>query len=437
MKRLAALLAVTAGGYARAQDAAGPATTEATIAAAPEAAPAWSSKGEVALESRLFRGDGDPTTVDRAAGLFARLEVQHQRGFFEGRARGFGRLDYLDAARSMLVFEEAFAQVQSKRFRLRAGADTVNWTATEAFHPADVINARNLDSDLENFEKLGEPMVSLQARLAAGTTATAYYLPYRTSPIFTSSRSRLHFAPAGVELRGRRLMSDRKGHLTDAAFGHQAAVNIRQTVGHADFSLHLVEHMDRAQPQVLVDLATGELRLLFQTVRQVGGTYQHALGPVLAKLEGAYRHFIAVDDTLPSPFGYRRDRDHGTVAAGIEYGLAHDGGAESTFIAEAQVVLGGDADTRATLTPFQRDALAGYRLALNDESSRQLLIGIVVDLESANEYLVNASYEQRLGDTWTVRAGVRVFQAKQRAVPTGLSALRNADHVRLTLARHF
>jgi hypothetical protein len=396
----------------------------------------WTSRGELLVEGRAFDDDGNGATRDGASGLAGRLELRHTHGRWEQKARVFGRVDALDERRSIAFVEEAFIQVQGERLRLRIGADVLNWTATEAFHPADVINARNLDSDLENMDKLGEPMVQLHARLTEGTTLSAFYLPFRTAPRFTSPASRLTFAPPGLDLRGRPLMVSRDGQLTEGRFGFQAALLLRQTLGPADISLHALEHMDRSQPLVVVGDRNTPPRLLLQTVRQLGGTYQHVVGPLVLKLEAAYRDFVG----LAGPLGALPARDHGTIAAGLEYTIGHRGGGESMLLLEGQAVLLQDAALRAAQSPFQRDVMGGYRLALNDENSRELMILATVDLERAGEYLLSASYQQRLGDSWTVRAGLRLFQAPAPDDPfaaTGLQPLRDADHVRLTLTRHF
>jgi hypothetical protein len=411
-------------------------------AAAARAEDDWSSRGELALEGRQFDDDEQAVTPDRGVALFGRLELRHTHGRFEEKTRFYGRMDRYDRNRSVLVFEEAWAQLAFERVRLRAGVDLVNWTATEAFHPADVINARNLDSDLENFEKVGEPMVSLQVRLHETTSVQLLYLPHRTAPVFASPGSRLSFAP-GIDLRRSRRMLDRQGADTDSRWGHQAAVALRQVLGNADLTLHALEHMDRSQPVVRLDPATFSPLLVFQTVRQVGGTYQHALGPVVLKLEGAYRDFVMPQEILPGvglaapDAGDAGQPDHGQLAVGIEYGVPHEGGSESTFLLEGQAVLGiDDPAERAALSIFQRDVLVGYRLALNDQSGKELLLGAIFDAERSGESLVMLNYQQRLGETWTVRAGLRLFNAKATA-PGPMAVLRTSDHVRVALTRHF
>ncbi len=439
------------GGTSNATSSAEPGTAEAEIAATPPSrgflADAlglpgeWQSRGELALEGRLFRDDSLPNTKDKGLGLLGRIELQHSHGPMTEKARVYGRLDRYDERRQVLLWEEAYLQLGFERLRLRAGLDVVNWTATEAFHPADVINARNLDSDLENLEKIGEPMLSLQVRPFDGTTITLIAMPYRSEPLFASPNSRLGFA-GGADLRGARRMIDRDGRFSDDNWGPQGAIAIRQTIGPADITVHALEQMDRAQPLIRFDPSTFRPLLVFQTVQQLGGTYQHAVDALLIKLEGAYRRFRPPKDLLPGaplPGSVFTEKmpDHGQLAAGLEYGITHDGGPDSTFLLEGQTVIGAKGELeRAALSVFQRDVLVGYRLALNDESNKELLIGVIFDTERAGETLFNVSYAQRLGETWTVRAGLRIFQAEATA-PGPLGLLRDADHVRLTLTRHF
>src|SRR5256885_5282069 len=137
-------------------------------------------------------------------------------------------------------------------------------------------------------------MAALALRAGESTTVTLMLMPVYTSTRFPSPLSRLNFAPPGVDLRGKPLRVDRRGAPTSSDFGPQAAIQVRQVVGSADIAVHALEHMDRLQPIVLIDPTTLQPRLLYQTVRQVGGTYQQALGPIVAKLEAAYCRFVTV-----------------------------------------------------------------------------------------------------------------------------------------------
>ena len=70
-------------------------------------------------------------------------------------------MDFLDLERNLYRMEEASIGYRNSGWEARLAIQILNWTATEGFHPCDIINSRNLDSDIENTEKIGEPMFSL------------------------------------------------------------------------------------------------------------------------------------------------------------------------------------------------------------------------------------------------------------------------------------
>ena len=153
-------------------------------------------KAEIATELRQFESDDDMRTIDSGTAGFVRLETSLKRGAFSVAARGFGRVDPKDHDRDNASFEELFLSIDDRGWRVRAGYQMLNWTATEAFHPADVMNARNFDSDIENPEKKGELMLSVRRRLPVGSIE-AFYMPRMERPELPGSRSRLSFAPPG------------------------------------------------------------------------------------------------------------------------------------------------------------------------------------------------------------------------------------------------
>ena len=107
--------------------------------------------------------------------------------------RAISRVDSIDADRNIVYIEDAWIGFRWWRLYVKAGWQLYNWTGTEAFHPADVMNSRNFDSDLENAEKLGELSASLEIEIPFGSI-TAYYMPYYQDPKFAGSRvtSKLH-----------------------------------------------------------------------------------------------------------------------------------------------------------------------------------------------------------------------------------------------------
>lgn len=415
---------------------------------------AWTSKGEISFESRWFPENElsaidpasgapfklDPTTDDYGVGMLGRAEAAANYNAWRLKGRAFGRVDAVDEQRSALVVEEAWAQYGGDWGQLRVGADIINWTATEAFHPADIINARNLDSDFENLEKLGEPMVALTIKVGKGRIV-AMGMPFYTEPIMPSPRSRLSFAP-GLPVRPRRLQLNTSGELTDKNFGGQGALQIAQTFGPADIAIHAVHHLDRYQPVYVTGPVAGPAgALLFQTVTQVGLTYAQSLGSFLTKLELGYRYFHRPAAAAVPLVGPLDNRDHAQMAVGGEYMHTHPNSFDSTILIEGQFYAGIENKLqRRALGLFQRDVLVGYRLAFNDIKDKSILLLGIFDLENAGELMASVAYQQRLSDVWGIEASARAMHAPNPnplLPPTGIENLRRADQVRLALTRYF
>ena len=113
------------------------------------------SGGEITLESRFFQDDKKSKTDDYGIGTYFRLQQGIEYDWLSTNLRVAGRVDSVDKDRNLVYFEEAWVQAQYLFLNVKVGSQLFNWSATEAFHPAEIINARNFDSNLENAEKIG------------------------------------------------------------------------------------------------------------------------------------------------------------------------------------------------------------------------------------------------------------------------------------------
>ncbi len=397
------------------------------------------SRGSVELETRTFTPDGSKKTEDVGLALVTRLEIKYEPNQqLEFVARGVARFDALDSTRNIGTPEDAYAAYTiGRRLTLRAGMQILNWSAAEAFTPADIINSRNYDSDSEAQERLGEPMVEMQVRVLQGTLSL-YYMPFRISPNIIASEGRLSLLPHDREL-GDILWIDRDGTRSESVFAHQGAMHFTQTVGSADIAVHVVDHNDRVHPQPTLDLRTGrdrteteelinvaDIRPTFHWVTQFGLTYVQVFGSLIFKLEAAHRWVrdvhpdsLTLDvDTLPN---------HQIVASGLEYGWVTLAGHTATIFVEGQAVLEQPSTIRRNIDVFQRDVFIGYRHGLNDEKSREVVFAFISDLEKPHEYVASLRYAQALSDTWSMRASLRslrLFDTK-------------AHYAQLALTRNF
>lgn len=407
--------------------------------------PCWSagikSQGEVSMESRVFSNDHDSSSQDGGLGLFTRIEASYRQDGWRLRLRGFSRLDHEDEGRDLSALEEAWLGFKKKGWEVGLGFQMLNWTATEAFHPADLINSRNLDSNIENADKLGELMFSLRRRLGQGGLSF-YFMPRLQEPVLPSSRSRLGFLPAGTSYTAPIWLVD-AGDAANDHWADQWGLRFTQTLGDADLSFFYVDHLDRSQP--LIVLNQSELGLLvtpaYFRVRNSGLTYLHVLGGLIFKLEAAHKDFIDHDGSVltsnlvPGPL---KHSDHTQLAFGLEFGLSHRRGSETTLLLEGQSFEGVSAGERASLSIFQRDILLGFRHAFNDTMSREFLFTSIWDVERNHELLVNFSYKQRISDTWSLQTGARWIDAPAKdSLPQGLEFLDESNQLFLNISRYF
>ena len=164
----------------------------------------------------------------------------------------------------------------------------------------------------------------------------------------------------------------------------------------------------------------------------------------MLKVESAYRYFHRVRPESGDLFELLpyTTTDHVQVAVGLEYGWVYDNDHEATLLLEGQGFIWPDGRPAGVSQdfpgPFENDVLIGYRHAFNDIDSRELFFSIITDVMTWPEVLVSASYSQRIGEVWGLRAGARLCFAEQAVgFPTGLQALRNDHQLSLTLTRYF
>ncbi len=434
----------------------------------PMTAQAWpqlslESRGELGAEFRSFTPDDDSSTQDLNFAVVGRLGIDASTKYIEAKGLAFFRYDALDSERSKIFVEDGYLEMKRGMLRLRAGYQRLNWTATEAFHPADIVNARYWDSTIENQEKLGEPMLAVRLK-ALGGDVEFYYRPIAVDPVFPSTRSRMRvFAPihtgvgADVTLGDPVRMRFNGDLYTDHFAYEQWGARIQRSFAGADLGVHVMQHLDRTTPVVFLDTteaSSPKARMLFQPVTVLGFTYVQALGSFLIKMEGAYQWYMRPRGGQ-TPLGMVPERNYGSVALGLEYGFNHQGRGTSTFILEGQGIFGfpknQPVDASIFLIPqasrpvglltplFNHDVMLAYRYSFDDESSTTVLCSAIVDVLRPQEFLLTASVERRLGETWLASTGVRVVRIppKDPKAPQGFENMNDAHQIFVNVKRYF
>ncbi len=389
-----------------------------------------SSDGEVRIESRQFENDNKTHTKDYNLGIFTRLKIRAEHGNWKEFVKMVARADNYDPSRSIFFFEEAYVQYTNGGFGLTLGSQTITWSATEAFHPADIINSRNFDSNLENAEKIGEPMLTL-AYAGGDSKISLMFMPMLIKPVLPAMSNRLSFSNDFPTLKPQ--LINRNGKVAESEFETQYAARFEHTFSDADISLHYVDHIDRSTP--IIRITPFGVAPIYLPVKQIGGTFQMVAGDWVYKAEVGNRSYMSFEN---SAFGKLNIPDHTQVAFGVEYGWAIGSGAEIAWVLEGQHLLGITKEERAGISIFQNDILFGMRFALNDIYNQEYFISAIHDLERESENLLNLDYKRRVSDMWTMNLGIRVIKAPPKGqIPVGLELLDGASQAYLNLTRYF
>ncbi len=369
--------------------------------------------GEFNFEQRYFDDDNNAATIDKGSTFSVIGEMTYENGDHYTKFRGFARTDLEDSSRDWTNIEDFYYSYTWRNFSVRAGMITINWTATEAFHPADIINSRQLDGNVEYFPKIGEPMLELKYLLSDGAL-TFYFMPRYMSPDFPGASNRLG---GGTDLEAPE-WRDRDGVSADN-YGAQYAVRFNWSLDFldgSDMSFHVVNHMDRDDPIIELTGPTTFTPVYFEKV-QYGGTVQAVWEKWLLKLEAAFKDFVE-PSSVTTIYGTDRPEDYSMVALGVEYPFSVFSGMDLTLIGEWQKVFG-LAETVATRRQaFQNDYLLGARLAFNDIDSKEIFGYFIGDLNRQAEYLINLKYSQRLTEKLKVNIGGRYIDAPPRDTVT-------------------
>jgi hypothetical protein len=409
-------------------------------------------QGEITFENRVFERDNNDLTYDDNFAMFARANVNFEEKGFQGVLSAYGRADSKDRERNQYVIEDAYGAYtfgEEEDMKILAGWKLFNWSDLEAFHPADVVNSKNYDGEIENLEKKGE--LTLEAEYVIGEgTVNLYYWPRVENPVYPSSRSRtgVNF---GVPFKDPVWVNGSDAG-SNSKWQPQYGVRFTQTVEDLDFALQFLDHFDRSNPKVGYTFGTQvgpveipadatEFRPHFYRVREVGGTMSYAVESSILKFEGSVKFFEDEFKTLipltSTTFIREAPKDHTVLAAGYENVYVFDDfDHEVTMILEASSVFGVTKDERRRLGTFQRDALVGMRYNFNDTMGSELFMSLIQDLEYWDERLVNISFSRRLSDNWKYKTGARLYRAKEKGF-YGLQVFKGDSYLYLNISRFF
>lgn len=395
----------------------------AALGIAPGAAPAqwlapsdWEFFGELELEgTAFFEGPQFPGQESQDASVAgkATLAAEWLGGDLAARLTPFARIDAADDRRSHWDLREAKIDWIAGDWSVRAGADTVFWGKTEAVHLVDIVNQTDGVEDIDDEDRLGQPMIRV-ARLTGWGEISAFYFPWQRERTFAGRDGRLRPDPAVAE--GRAIYETGAGAWTPSF-----ALRYSGVIGEVDLGLSIFHGLGR-DPSFLFDGTS--LRPVYQRITQGGFDVQYTSGATLWKAEGIAR------------FGEKnadfREEDFVALTGGLEHTLFGilDGPADLGLIAEYAWDSRGD----AALTAFQNDLVLGARLTLNDEAGTSALLTGAVDTTDGG-VAPRLEAERRLGPRWSL--GLEGVGFVNQPATGLLASFRDDSFLRLKLRYFF
>ncbi len=299
----------------------------------------------------------------------------------------------------------------SDNWESRIGIRRVFWGVTEFQHLVDIINQSDSVEDVDNEDKLGQPMINLSLVKDWGII-DFYLLPYFRERTFADAQGR-----PGIPIINPSLAlyqsEDEDEHL-------DWAVRWIHSIDEYEIALSWFQGTGRTPllvPSSVLNQYT-ELVPYYRQIRQLGIELQANVEDSLLKLEVIHN----MSDL----------EDYWALQGGIEYSFYGILGSN----ADLGLLVEYAWDERGTMSTsnFQNDIFLGSRLALNDVNSTELLAGFGYDLDfNSSNFIIEAS--RRIGENIKVSLNLRLFDSSEMMDPVYL--FRNDDHIQLTAQYYY
>jgi hypothetical protein len=384
------------------------------LLAQPPASVAHELSGYVSAEGRFFFNDPVLSEQERDNGSFA-FQPEYYHEWENGSAFlfvPFGRLDSADSERTHFDIRELNYLWPTDDWEVRLGVGKIFWGATEFVHLVDIINQTDLVENIDEEDKLGQPMVHFSVPRDWGVL-DLFLLPYFRERTFPGRKGRLRIAQV-VDTDHPIYESDSEEHHADFAARYS------NTVGDWDFGIYHFVGTGR-EPTLLPGIDEKGRAIMipfYEQINQTGLDVQLVAGQWLWKLESIYR--TGQGDSLFASVAGSEYSIVGVAESGMDLGLL----GEYAF------------DDRRDDAPtvYENDLMVGLRLAVNDADGSEILAGLIQDLDSRSRALsVEAS--RRFGSNW--KLSLQAWGFLESAADDLLFNVRDDDFLQIELAYYF
>ncbi len=320
------------------------------------------------------------------------------------------RVDQYDDERTHVDIRELSWIHVGDDWETRIGVRRDFWGVTEFQHLVDIINQSDSVEDVDNEDKLGQPMINLSVVKGWGIM-DFYILPYFRERTFAGAEGRpgIPFVNTDNALFE---SNDKEQHI-------DWAVRWTHSIDDLDIGLSWFEGTDRT-PDLLPRLIPSGFELVpfYKQISQLGIELQANLESSLWKLEAIHND--------------NNQQDYWALQGGLEY--SQYGIFESNADLGWLIEYAWDERGEDSSSTFQNDLFFGNRLALNDVQSTEILFGLSYDLDfKSTSVLIEAS--RRFGDNIKVSLDARFFDSDKPVDP--LYLFRQDDHIQLTAQYYY
>ncbi|WP_395374782.1 hypothetical protein [Marinicella sp. W31] len=364
-----------------------------------------------------FRGFLQDPLFDRQGNgiqpsLFAEPEIKWRSDDRKHRFSfiGFARKDEQDSERTHVDIRELYWSYQSGNWTTTLGINKVFWGVTESVHLVDVINQTDLVEDLDQEDKLGQPMIHFSNQQDWGRLEL-FILPYFRERTFPGLDGRFSF---GIDI-------DEDNPIYESGDDEKhvdLALRYSHYIGDVDIGLHVFEGTNR-EPRFVPSDDFSQLRPVYDQMTQFGTDVQYTREAWLWKLEAIHR------DT--------RVDDFWAAVGGVEYTFyqVFESDADLGLLVEYQY---DDRNPASSPTIADNDVFVAARYALNDTQDTSILAGIVMDTDNDTKF-INIEAERRIGENLSAELRIRAFTDVDET--DFASAFSQDDYAQLSLSWYF
>ena len=297
----------------------------------------------------------------------------------------FLRLAGRDDERTHFDIREAYIATRRGDWDLLVGINKVFWGVAESRHLVNIANQSDTLEDIDEEDKLGQPMINLGVQKDWGRL-DLFVLPGFRERAFPLTEGRLR---AGLVVD-----EDLASFESGAGNKHiDFAARYSHVLGDWDVGVSLFHRLSR-EARLLPNATGTALAPRDDKITQFGVYLQYTLDAWLWKVEGIARE--GHGDSFAAMVG------------GFEYTFFQVADSDADIGVLAEIHLDGRDANRAPPTPFEHDIFLGSRLELNDVDDTQALVGAVIDADDGTlSFFIDA--ERRIGDSWKIEAEARLF----------------------------